>query len=340
MGQKLTNEEKRSMFLSVLFEQYETHTKANAALARSTRKNYLTRSRRFVQVMGKEARLSDLTQARILKYLDEREVASISGTAMQLGAIRHFCQWLIQREWLKFDPTAKIKVGKPKGRKRREPVPEDAIARLMEACDRLPRTEYRRALAKAAFSLLVYGGLRRNELSDLRVGDVDLETGKVHIRSGKGDKERDVYVCKECLDAVREFMEVRIKAEHDYLLAQTPKYGFHHHAIASMMRSLNTVAGLPRNYTPHELRHACATRLAANGAPLSSVSAFLGHANLRTTEIYIHQNEDHLKAIAHLTSLSVVLPSSSDRQNMPKTAPTPQADNQKEQKRFNIRRLR
>lgn len=339
MGQKLTAEEKQNMFLSVLFEQYEAHTKTNAALARSTRKNYLTRSRRFVQVMGKDATLSDLTQSRIMKYLDDREKASISGTAMQLGAIRHFCQWLIQREWLRADPTAKIKIGKPKGRKRREPVPEDVIARLMDACDRLPRTEYRRLLAKAAFSLLVYGGLRRGELAELRVGDFDLDTGQVTIRHGKGDKERVVYVCKECLDAVREFLAQRIEAEHDYLLAQTPKYGFHHFAIASMMRALNTVAGMPRHYTPHELRHACATRLAANGAPLSSVSAFLGHANLRTTEIYIHQNDDHLRAIAHLTSLSVMPPRPPEAQS-PKTAPSPSGEKREDRKRFSIRRLR
>jgi integrase/recombinase XerD len=338
MGQKLTAEEKRKMFLSVLFEQYETHTKANTSLARSTRKNYLTRSRRFVQVMGKEATLSDLTQSRILKYLDEREKVSLSGSAMQLGAIRHFCQWLIQREWLKFDPTAKIKLGKPKGRKRREPVPEDAIARLMDACDRLPRTEYRRALAKAAFSLLVYGGLRRGELAELRIGDFDLDTGQVTIRHGKGDKERVVYVCKECLDAVREFMVQRIESEHDYLLAQTPKYGFHHFAIASMMRALNTVAGMPRHYTPHELRHACATRLAANGAPLSSISAFLGHANLRTTEIYIHQNDEHLRAIAHLTSLSATPQRPQEKPQKPKT-PAPSGEKDRAQ-RFRVRRLR
>jgi site-specific recombinase XerC len=94
------------------------------------------------------------------------------------------------------------------------------------------------------------------------------------------------------------------------------------------------VAGLQEHYTPHQLRHSCATRLVANGATLPDVQEFLGHANLSTTGIYVHSSKERLQSIAHLASLSAMPP-----------APQQQQQTQKqpafsERRRVAVRRLR
>jgi integrase/recombinase XerD len=333
MAQKHTPEERRTMFLAVLYDQYELHT-LKSSLAVTTRRNYLSRVKRFLRDMGSEATVADVTTARIQKYLTTKAKENPQSAPMHHAAVHDFCRFLIASRWLSSDPMAKLKY--PKAQKvRRRPVPEIVIAQLLDACDRLPRSEYRRTLAKAVLSLFVYGGLRRSEISALRVGEVDVETGRVFIRNGKGGKERTVYVCKECADALREYAAMRVEAEHDLFFAQSARLGFQKFAIESLMRALHTIAKIEEYHTPHRLRHSCATRIAANGAPLATLSAFLGHADLKTTEIYLHTDEEHLKGIAHLQSLKPV-----EKPQTPKTAPAPQADNQKERKRFNVRRLR
>jgi site-specific recombinase XerD len=194
-------------------------------------------------------------------------------------------------------------------------VPENAVSLLLEACSKLPTSLYKQALARAALSLLVYGGLRRGECVALEIGDFDVGTGEVVIRSGKGGKERRIYVCRECTDAVRVLNDLRpLDCTHEYLLAQNKRQGVGYTGLRAILRRLHVVAGLKEHYTPHQLRHSCATRLVANGATLPDVQEFLGHANLSTTGIYVHSSKERLQSIAHLASLSVMPPPPQQKQ--------------------------
>lgn len=311
-----------------LFTQYEQYLRQERPLSVTTMKNYRCRAERFVQSFPPDAQLAALSRQKVVTYLNG--IASPRAVRMQHAAISHFCKWLVSHEYLRASPATNIPLPTVK-RNRRKPVPEDAVSRLLQACDRLPTTEYRQALSKAAFCLLVYGALRRCECVGLLVDDVRLDTGEVYIRHGKGGQSRCIYVCKECIDAIRAMLDLRPVCDHDFLLAQSRKFGMGFHGLRQLLIRLHMVAGLEEVYTPHRLRHSCASRLAANGAPLPTIQAFLGHKHLSTTAIYLHTDAEQLKSIAHLASLS---PQSAPTKE---TAPAPARE---EAKRFRVRRLR
>ena len=323
------------MLLSTLVSQYADYLKTVRPLSEKTVANYLCRVRRFAEHLGEDAALPALTRQTILRYIHRVGAHSPHAVRMHHAAIRHFCEWLKTEEWVNESPCANIPLPKLT-RRRRETVPDDAVQKLVEACDRLPRTEYKRTLAKAVMALLVYAGLRRSEALRVRMEDVHLDRGEIFVASGKGKKSRPAYLCREGIHAVRDLLKVRPDCDHDYLLAYNRRYGLMYHGLRNLLDDLHRIAGLKERYTPHQLRHAYASRLARNGAPLPAIQKALGHTRLETTAIYLHADDEQVRAIAHLASLSPVKP----EPETPKTAPTPPAAKREETKRFRVRRLR
>jgi integrase/recombinase XerC len=327
-----TKKEKCSMKMLVLFNEYKKYLYHVRPLALTTTRNYVCRVEKFVLTLPPDATTAThFTRQIIVRYLYNQEHPR--AVRMHHAALQHFCAWLLAGEYLRTSPMVGIELPALK-RTRRKPVPEDAIVRLMDACDRLPTTPYRQALARASLCLLVFGALRRCECIGLRVEDVDLSTGDVFIQHGKGGKSRTIRVCSECVDAVRVLLELRPECNHDKLLAQTTKWGMGEHGLRALIVRLHTVAGLEEVYVPHRLRHSCASRMEVNGAPLSAIQEFLGHEHLSTTYIYLHGMEGQAKQIAHLASLSAMPPAPQNTQNTQKQ-PAPV-----ERRRVAVRRLR
>lgn len=323
--------EKANMLLSSLVTQYADYLNTAKPLSRPTTLNYICRVRRFVENLGTDAALPSLTRAVILRYIHRVGAHSPHAVRMHHAAIRHFCLWLLSEEWVRESPCKDIPLPKLTKR-RRETVPDDVVTRLMDACDRLPRTEYKRTLARAVIALLVYAGLRRSEALRVRLEDVHLDRGEIFVASGKGRKSRPAYLCKEGIDAVRALIRIRPDCDHDYLLAFNKKYGLMYHGLRNLMLDLHRIAGIKEWYTPHQLRHAYASRLARNGASLPAIQRALGHTRLETTAIYLHADDEQVRAIAHLASLNH--PPATET---PKTAaPSRKEDTQ----RFRVRRLR
>lgn len=294
------------------------------ALAKRTQSNYRCRLKRFLEFLGPEAVVADLERRAIQRYINRVGDQSAHAVRMHHATIRHFCEWLKEEQWFAESPCKGISLPKvTKGR--RTPVPDDALEQLFAACDRLPRSEYKKRLAKAVLSLLAYGGLRRSEALHLTLEDVDLETGRVFVACGKGAKSRNVYLCKEGIDAIRALLKLRPACDHNRLLAYNKQYGLMFHGLRSIMETLHTIAGIDEHYTPHQLRHAYATRLARNGAPLPAISRALGHTRLETTALYLHAGEEDVKAISHLASLKpasqVELPKEMEMRQKPSVTP-------------------
>lgn len=336
-----TAEDKQKMLLTELAVEYESFQETNRLLSANTRSNYVSRVRRFAEAHPK-AVVADLNRALLTKFLHNLAETHPASPGTYRAAIRHFCLWMKSVGWpMRTLPTDGIKlVKRPKSR--RDPVPDDALEKLLDACDRLPRSEYRRILAKAALSTLVYGGMRRAELIDLRVEDVELSTRRVWIRCGKGNESRVLYLCQEGIVAIREMLALRKEewtAARNFLFIAPTGKPLRVEGLMSLLRDLHEIAKLPRFYTPHQLRHAYASRLARNGVPLPVIQALLGHVHLVTTTIYVHTNEEDLKAASEMASLKFAKPTT-PLPETPKTAPAPTSAKQEGQKRFRVRRLR
>ncbi len=167
---------------------------------------------------------------------------------------------------------------------------EEAV-RLIDSASNL----FHRAMLMTLYST----GMRRAELCHLKVEDIDSQRMLIHIRHGKGRRDRDVPLSPKLLETLRHYW--RWMKPKTYLFPGTvngwradqpitPKI------IWEACRQAAQRAGITKPVRPHLIRHSFATHLLEQGADLPTVQALLGHADLKPTSIYIHLSQRHLQA--------------------------------------------
>jgi site-specific recombinase XerD len=167
---------------------------------------------------------------------------------------------------------------------------EEAV-RLIDSASNL----FHRAMLMTVYST----GMRRAEMCRLKVADIDSDRMLVHIRHGKGDRDRDVPLSPKLLETLREYW--RWMKPKTYLFPGTVNGSRADKPITPKMlweacREAAQRAGITKPVRPHLLRHSYATHLLEGGADLPTLQALLGHADLKPTSIYLHLSERHLKA--------------------------------------------
>lgn len=138
-------------------------------------------------------------------------------------------------------------------------------------------------------------GLRLGEGLQLQIGDIDASRGRLHVRSGKGDKDRSVTLPHKTLQVLRQFWTTH---RHPRLLFPNPLGGPQRvqKATAPMDRggvqaAIKAAAGdcrIRRRISVHSLRHSYATHLLEQGVDLRSIQVLLGHSSPQTTARYTH----------------------------------------------------
>jgi len=155
-------------------------------------------------------------------------------------------------------------------------------------------------------------GVRRAELCRLKTSDIDSQRMVVHIRQGKGGRDRDVPLSPALLEALRAYW--RWMKPKTYLFPGLVDGWRADVPITDKMvwfacRSAARAAGIEKHITPHTLRHSYATHLLEAGADLRTIQVLLGHASLDHTTIYLHLSRRHLEAVPNpLDTLSIATP--------------------------------
>jgi site-specific recombinase XerD len=129
-------------------------------------------------------------------------------------------------------------------------------------------------------------GLRRSEVLNLRVGDINFDRKTVFVKGGKGMKDRYVMLAQSAIPLLRKYMA-------DYRprkwLFEGPEGGpYSPSSLTVILRRAVAAAGIRRKVTPHTLRHSFATHLLEQGVSTRFIQEFLGHNSPLTTEIYTH----------------------------------------------------
>lgn len=161
---------------------------------------------------------------------------------------------------------------------------EEEMRRLFDAVRSSPRDS-------AIVHVLGFAGLRVGELCHLEREDVEFERNILHVRSGKGDKDREVV------------LEDRTRAALDRYLTERTLAGDSNHrlfpvgpvTVERVVRRAAQAAGIPRRVTPHMLRHTLATALLSRGCDIRYIQKLLGHASVATTQIYTHVDTQALR---------------------------------------------
>ncbi|TAE79808.1 MAG: tyrosine recombinase XerC [Alphaproteobacteria bacterium] len=151
-------------------------------------------------------------------------------------------------------------------------------------------------LRDRAIALLLYGcGLRISEALALSVRDLRHEEGIVHIRNGKGGKDRSVPLLPLIYDAVMDYCKhCPYDLSGDVLFYGARGKPCNARIIRKQMQQLRHALMLPDYATPHALRHSFATHLLQEGAHLRDIQSLLGHSQLATTQRYTHVDLKHM----------------------------------------------
>tara|TARA_R110002049_G_scaffold125972_1_gene281602 strand:- start:25 stop:1167 length:1143 start_codon:yes stop_codon:yes gene_type:complete len=148
---------------------------------------------------------------------------------------------------------------------------------------------------KCIISLLYSAGLRRSELINLRLEDIDSKRFLINIKQAKGNKDRVSILSLRLLEDLRTyFKKYRPK---NYLFEGPTGLPYTGSSINKLIKRAASLAGIRKNISAHTLRHSFATHLLENGTDLRSIQVLLGHNSSQTTEIYTHIATNHIHKI-------------------------------------------
>lgn len=173
------------------------------------------------------------------------------------------------------------------------------------------REEIRRLLetpcvTTRALLMLGYGaGLRISEARSLRIADIDKERGVLHVRGGKGAKDRVTLLPPELLAALREHWRATRPSDDRVFPGVHPGTVLSSNTVQNRLRTALQVARISRPFTFHTLRHAFATHLLEAGTSVVVIQSLLGHSSLHTTLRYLRVRVDTLQSV--VSPLSTLL---------------------------------
>jgi integrase/recombinase XerC len=248
-------------------------------------------------------RLADGSEIATLEAQDIRRfVARLHGEglsgrsiARHLSAWRGLYRWLIRHHGLRANPTAGIRAPKSPSILPRVLSPDQAKALLDPEAETL--LEIRDI---AIFELFYSSGLRAAEVAALDIDrGLDLAEGMVTV-TGKRNRTRTVPVGSKAIEALRQWLDVRTRIAHaDELALFVTRTGgrLSTAGIASRLRTRAMQLGLGVHVHPHMLRHSFASHLLQSSGDLRAVQELLGHASIRSTQIYTHLDFQHLASV-------------------------------------------
>lgn len=215
-----------------------------------------------------------------------------------LQAVTLFLDWAVENGRLPANPASGL--AKPRlPRVAPRTLSQEEATAVLAASRRMPyATSFEKARAVAILSTFLFTGLRLSELTNLTLADLHLEGERpeLFVRRGKGGKDRHIPLLADHAALLRDYLgeRARLGRASPFLfigLRNDSKIGVK--AIPRLVKRLRHYSGVM--FSPHMLRHTCATLLMQAGCSTREVQDLLGHASVATTERYTHVTPDHLR---------------------------------------------
>lgn len=231
------------------------------------------------------------------------EPLSVRSQIAHTNPLQAFFKWLARENYILYNPASDLTLPRI-GRR----LPH-AILTAAEAEKVLGQPRVKTAIGirdRAMLETLYSTGVRRQELIDLELHDLDKARGVVLVREGKGRKDRMIPVGARALAWIDKYVEdVRPDfvsgADDGSLFLSVTGQAFKPNRVAEIARGYIVRAGIGKKGACHIFRHTMATLMLENGADIRFIQAILGHTDLSTTEIYTQVSIKQLKAVHDAT---------------------------------------
>ena len=285
--------------LEILIEDYLSYIKLEKKLSKNTILNYKLDLDNYQEYLKKKGitnsnkiTLNDINT--YLKYLKDKKLDART-IARHITVIKEFHKYLLRVKEVKEDIT--LNLDNIKVAKKIPNILNDHDLNLVLDVKTDNAFKYR---DKAMLELMYGSGLRISELINLTIYSIDFDNNCVLIE-GKGNKERIVPISAYSREALLNYLEVRSsllkkkKEATDKLFLNNHGEGITRHGFNYILQNILKEKDIQVKVTPHSLRHTFATTLLNNGADLRSIQELLGHADIVTTRIYTHTQNNKLK---------------------------------------------
>ncbi len=179
-------------------------------------------------------------------------------------------------------------MAKHKGRKLPVILDEVEIKQMLSVFNKRYLSSYTNYLI---IRTMVETGMRISEVLNLQLGYVNLSTGKIHIKEGKGNKDRIVYINNGLLDSLIAYLERTEKANTGLVFTTRTREKIDQNNVNRMIETYRVKAGIEKHISAHTFRHSYATALLRETGNLSLVQRVLGHEDISTTQVYVHLSD-------------------------------------------------
>lgn len=267
--------------------------------SRYTVTGYRDTIKSFVKYTG-AASLADITLATIEGWISQGTCERGWSPVTSRGRIKYmivFAKWLVERGQLESNPLEGISMPRiPKKIPKR--LSRGQAEELLRFVRNYPfRTKFEGVRGYAIIATFIYTGIRKRELCALELRDIDLEHALLTVRHGKGAKDRIVAIPPSLTPILQEYLTYRDSARYGHLpyffVGFKAQRRINNVIIDRLVRKIRDASGI--YFAPHMLRHTYATLMLEGGCDLFSLSKLLGHADIKTTTIYLSASVQHLQ---------------------------------------------
>ena len=215
----------------------------------------------------------------------------------RLKAMGLFCKWLMRDGYLSKNPLDEIDLPKlPK--KIPEHLTREQAEDILRWARNYPYTyEFERLRAYAIFAMFLYTGVRKQELQNLELNDVDLGSRTVFIRAGKGAKDRMIPMNDKLVCICEQFLKDRrtIKSPSPYFFPPLRSSSrLSENVLNKLVEKIRRRSKI--SFTAHKLRHTFAVLMLEGGCNIYALSKMMGHSDIKTTTIYLSATAAHLQS--------------------------------------------
>lgn len=235
------------------------------------------------------------------------EPLSFHSQQVMLSSLKSFFKWLEEENYLPYNPASEIKLPKAPKHLPKTILSIDTVEDLLSQ----PDVDTPDGLRDRTILELLYScGLRRTELAELKVFDVDFKRGIVVVQSGKGGKSRVLPLGDSAILWLTHYLNTvrdRLISPMDDDCLFITDYGepYNGGILGSMVKKYMKQA-IEVTGSCHLLRHAMATHMLENGADIRFIQAMLGHDDLKSTQIYTRVSVEKLREIHKATHPSKI----------------------------------
>lgn len=242
---------------------------------------------------------NDISQNNVSDYLRflNSEGFAPSTISRFFSSIKTFHRFLSAEKLIDNNPT--LALSTPKIHKKLPDVL--SVQEIDKIIDCIDEKSFFGTRNRAIIEILYSCGLRVSEVCNIKIGDLFLDDDLLRVM-GKGSKERLVPIGGNAKDYLKSYLHnyrynfvVKIKNNEIFLSKNGKKLT--RARINQVLKDCSNLANIPKNISPHTLRHSFATHLLEGGADLRYVQLLLGHSDISTTEIYTHLDKVTIREI-------------------------------------------